>query len=142
MTPPAQATLPLLHRFLGIGQLLLLAAFVAIRMLGVAPALDGPPSFQNSVVYGMAGITVVMLFVAFFVLKPRVPERRGGQSVAEYWTTPESATKVLPVWFLCEGAGVVSVIGYFLTGAPVALLMAAIALTAFWLLGPNAFAKP
>lgn len=142
MAPPGQATLPMLHRFLGIGVALLAVVAGVLRYLGLVPLLNDAPDAARVVGFAFAGLTVAMLFAVFFVFKPRVPERGGGQRVADYWTTPESASPVLLVWFVNEGAGVFSVIGYMLTGEPVVALTAAIAIAAFWLLGPNAFAKP
>ena len=141
MTPPAKATLPLLHLFLGIGQLLLFGGFAVARQLGFKAEVDGSAAFQNGVVYVTGGVALLMLFVAYFILKPRAPRLRQGQSVQEYWTTP-GAMVAVRVWFVCEGASIFAVMGYFLTGAPVAVTVTAIAIVAYWLLGPNAFAKP
>ena len=79
--------------------------------------------------------------VALVVFKPRVPERPTTQPVAEYWTTPQVGMKVLPVWFLLEGAGTLAVVAYFLTGEPVAAVAAGTLIAAFWWCGPNVFAK-
>ena len=45
------------------------------------------------------------------------------------------------MWFLMEGAGVMSAVGFFLTGAPVSAVAIAFAIVVFWLNGPGAFGK-
>ena len=64
------------------------------------------------------------------------PDRSPGQSVDEYWSTPATVASIMTVWFLLEGAGTIAAVGYFFsepaTGA---------AIVAFWLCGPNVFAK-
>ena len=45
------------------------------------------------------------------------------------------------VWFLMEGAGMMAAVGYLLTGQPVSVVAMGVAIVAFWLSGPNAFAK-
>ena len=137
MATPA-ATVPLLHRFLGIGLVMVATVFVALGFVGIAPLL--PREGASPVIaYAMSGVAVVLGVVALLFLKPRVPDRKPGQSVEQYWSAPEAGARVLPVWFLLEGAGMTSAIGYLLTGEPVALIVAVLAITAFWLCGPNTF---
>ncbi len=47
----------------------------------------------------------------------------------------------MSVWFLMEGAGMLAVVGYFVTGEPIAAIAAGLTIVAFWLCGPNVFAK-
>ena len=132
------ATVPVLHRFLGIGLVMMATVFVALGYVGIAPLL--PRGGASPVIaYAMSGVAVVLGVVALLFLKPRVPDRKPGQSVEQYWSAPEAGARVLPVWFLLEGAGMTSAIGYLLTGEPVALIVAVLAITAFWLCGPNTF---
>jgi hypothetical protein len=140
-TSSTQATIPLLHRFLGIGLVIVAASLLVIKYLGLVPTLrDGTVTLV--IAYALSGIAVVLAAVALVVFKPRVPERPAAQSVEEYWTTPEVGTKVLPVWFLLEGGGTLAVVAYFLTGEPVAAVAAGALIAAFWWCGPNVFAKP
>jgi hypothetical protein len=137
MATPA-ATVPLLHRFLGIGLVMVATVFVALGFVGIAPLL--PREGASPVIaYAMSGFAVVLGVVALLFLKPRVPDRKPGQSVEQYWSAPDAGARVLPVWFLLEGAGITSSIGYLLTGEPVALIVAVVAITVFWLCGPNTF---
>jgi hypothetical protein len=83
------------------------------------------------------GVTVV----ALLLLKPRVPERHVAQSVDQYWSTSGVSAKVVNVWFLLDGAGMLALIGCLLTGELVAAIVATVAIFAFWFCGPNTFAK-
>ena len=132
------AAVPLLHRLLGIGLVMVATVFVTLTYLGIAPLL---PREGVSVViaYALSGVGVVLGAIALLFLKPRAPERKPGQSVEHYWSAPETNARVLPVWFLLEGAGTTAAVGYLLTGEPVALIVAVLTTTAFWLCGPNAF---
>ena len=134
------ATAPLLHRFLGIGLVLVAAVFLVLRSLGIphiAEASDG----ASIVAYGLAGTGAVLVAVALLVFKPRVPDRQPGQSVEAYWKTPEVAAKAFRVWFLLEGGAMMAAIGYFMTGQPGAAAAMVAAVVVFWLFGPNVFAK-
>jgi hypothetical protein len=136
-----QANVPLLHRFLGIGLVLLLGAVIGLTLVGLVPRLP-PDEVTPVMAYGFPGIAAVLATVGFFVLKPRVPERTPGQSVDAYWSDQVVTAKALRVWFLIEGGAMLAIVGYFLTGGPVTALTAGLTVAAFWLCGPNAFAKP
>lgn len=45
------------------------------------------------------------------------------------------------VWFLMEGAGVISAVSYFLTSAAVSAAVMMLTLAVFWMNGPGAFGK-
>ena len=117
------------------------ASLLVIKYLGLVPTLPGG-SVTLIIAYALSGVAVVLAAVALVVFKPRVPERSSAQSIEEYWSTPEVGSKVLPVWFLLEGAGTLATVGYFLTGEPVAAAAAGVLIVAFWWCGPNVFAKP
>lgn len=135
------ATLPVLHRFLGIGLVSLAASCLVLRYLGIA-SMPRHDSVTPVIAYTLSAFGVVLAAVALVVFKPRVPDRLPGQSVEQYWSTPEVGAKVLPVWFLLEGAGIMAAVGYFFTGEPVSAVATGVAIVAFWLCGPNVFAKP
>jgi hypothetical protein len=134
------ATIPLLHRFLGLGLLALAAAGFVLVYLGVGPLLR-PDSLSRTLGYVFSGSAVVLAAVAFLIFKPRVPDRPSTQTVEEYWATPHVAIKILPVWFLLEGAGSLSALSYLLTGELLSAVTTFLTIGAFWLCGPNMFAK-
>ena len=140
MTTTARATLPLLHRFLGIGILVLSATFAVLRYFEIGPVLpEGRVSFVLACL--LSAIGVVLATITVLVVKPRVPDRAAGQPVEQYWATPAVGMRVVNVWFLLEGAGTLAAIGYYLTGQPVAAIATGLLLMVFWTCGPNAFAK-
>jgi hypothetical protein len=137
-TPSTPGTWPLLHRFLGIGLVLVAGALVVARLSGVL----GESGIDVPIIgYGLAAVSFIMMTTALVAVKPQVPERSPGQSPAQYWSRPEVASRVNLVWFLVEGAGVIASIAYFLTGLAAAAVMMAIAILAFWMVGPNVFVK-
>jgi hypothetical protein len=69
--------------------------------------------------YARIGLPVVVMTVALLVFKPRVPERRTGQSVTEYWSDPVVSARATLVWFLLDGASTIAAAGYFVTGSMV-----------------------
>ena len=107
---------------------------------------DIPPALTVAVVRlaiagTLSGIAVLLAVLALFVFKPQVPERSPGQSVEQYWSVPGVGAKVMSVWFLMEGAGMLAAVGYLITGEPIAAIAAGLTIVAFWLCGPNVFAK-
>ena len=139
MTESQNAATPVtLHLFLGIGLVTVSLAFFVLRYLGFQLMHDTVPP---TVAYVLSGLSVVLAALALVIFKPRVPDRSPGQSVDEYWSTPEVVTRIMTVWFLLEGAGTMAAAGYFFTGEPVSAIATGAAIVAFWLCGPNVFAK-
>ena len=135
MSTPTQAV-PLLHRFLLAGLAVLTGVFAFLRSRGIAPL---PPGDSETTVIGytFAALSIVLLVISLLLFKPRIPRRKPQQTIEQYWSSPDTQ-HVLVMWFLMEGAGLLSAIGFFISGelAPIATL--AIALVVFWMNGPNA----
>jgi hypothetical protein len=122
-----------LHRSLLTGQLILTGVMIVLRS-----GDTGTQSEDNQMLgYGLSALSLVLVAVALLLLKPRVPVRAGRQPVEEYWTSAASA--ILPMWFVMEGAGLIAIVGYFLTGQTVAAVAIAISIGAFIWYGPKAF---
>jgi drug/metabolite transporter (DMT)-like permease len=121
-----------LHRSLVTGLLLLTGVMVVLRSGDMDPSLD-----NQMLGYLLSGVSLLLLAVAVLLLKPRVPERKPHQPVEEYWSS--ATPTILPMWFLMEGAGMVAIVGYFLTGQTVAALAIGISIAAFIWYGPKAF---
>ena len=136
----SHAGAPTLHRLLGIGLVTLAAAFGGLTYAGVAPLLERDEG-SRVIAYVMAGISLAVCAVALVFVKPRVPERRAGQPVEQYWSARDVTEKILLVWFLLEGAAIQAAIGFLLTGELATLIVAGAAMVAFWLCGPRAFAE-
>jgi hypothetical protein len=135
----AAASAPPIHRVLLIGQITLMAVFLFLYFRGIAP-LQGSDT-GKLVAYALSAISIVQIVVAFFVLIPRVPTRLPAQSVEQYWSSPSSTQPVFLVWFILEGATVLSAVGFFLTGDPLPAIVACVATVVFAWNGPGAFAE-
>jgi hypothetical protein len=134
------ATLPVLHRLLGIGLMTIAVVFLIFRYLDIPPTLQHD-SVTQVIGYTLSGLGVLIAAVALFVFKPRVPDRPPEESVEQYWSRPEIGPKAMMVWIVLDGARVMAAVGYLLTGEPVAAIAAGVVIVAFWLCGPNVFAK-
>jgi hypothetical protein len=85
----------------------------------------------------LAGVSVVLLAVAVSVLRPRVPERGPEQAPDQYWNEPRSRGSAIMLWASIEGAGLVGVVGYFLTGGTAPAVAFALAFGSLVLLRPE-----
>lgn len=141
MSAPTQATPKLLHKFLGIGATSLAVIFLVVVFAGSGPVLQEDPGFAETMAYAMSGLAVAMAIVALLVLKPRVPQRAGGQTDAAYWSDPKNLEPIMLVWFVMEGGAILATIGFFLTGHPVVAIVMGLAIVAFWLTGPDKFGQ-
>lgn len=137
---PTPANVRILHRSLGTGLVLVAAAVLVLRYLGVSP-MSSTDSATPPIAYTLSGCAVVLLAVALSVFKPRAPGRLPGQSVEEYWSTTGVSERVFLVWFVFEGAGMLAAVGYLLTGEPAAALAMSLAVVVYWSCGPNVFTR-
>jgi hypothetical protein len=142
MIPAAQqATPPLLFRMLGIGLTLMVAGAAVAAALGYAPLLEERDAASRTIGLVAAAGWIAASLVALLMLKPRVPERRPGQTVDQYWSTPATAAAAIRVWFVLEGACLLAAMGFLMTGEPLAAIAMGLGLPLFWGIGPNTFAK-
>lgn len=121
---------------------LLAAVFGGMMAAGIGPLLREPGDPVITLAYAMGGISIVILVAALMFVRQQVPERRPGQSVQAFWSEPAVISKVHLVWFLLEGAAMLSLIAFLLTGHVLPAVAGAACIVAFWMNGPNAFAKP
>jgi hypothetical protein len=140
MANPASG-LARLHQFLGIGLIAIAAVFLLLRYVGIAPIMR-PADQQPAFAYVFGGIGIALLLYGLLVVKPRAPARDPTQSVDQFWSTPANAAKVLRVWFVLEGAGMLSAVGFLMTGSTFAGIVMVVAIGAYWMCGPTMFAKP
>lgn len=129
-----------LHLFLGIGLTVVACVSVILSFVGVAP-LMAVDDASRLVGRGLASVAIAILLVAVVFMKRRVPERRGGEPIRDYWTRPEVVQPALLVWFLIEGAGILASVAFALTAVAAAAGVMALCVAAYWWIGPNAFAR-
>jgi hypothetical protein len=135
VSPPQQANPALLHRFLGIGLLIVAGALIITRQ-SAAMAESEPGSLLPA--YVIAGVSFLMCAAALMILKPLVP-RREGKTREAYWADRSVAGKALSFWFILEGAGVMASVSYFLGGGMIAAALIVLAVAVYWLNGPRVF---
>lgn len=126
---PARGT-RMLHAALVIGLTLVGATFFGVLLSFQGQPLGSNPSLGDV----LAGLAVVLLVVASFTLRRRVPQRRFDQSSEDYWAGPESRGASIRLWTVVDGAGLMAWVGYVMTGraAPVvAAVLAIVTLIAF-----------
>jgi hypothetical protein len=127
-----------LHRLLGAGVSALAAVFLGMTYFGAAPLLPAGTA-PLAARYGPGAASLAILLIALFVFKPRVPDRLSTQTIDEFWASPEVGAKVVLLWFLLEGAGILAAVGYLLTGEPLPALAMALAVGAYWWCRPSLF---
>jgi uncharacterized membrane protein len=132
---PQGATIGTLHSMLAMGIVILALVFAALGVGGYVP-LTGHDAGRDVVAAIFAGLQLVMLAVALFVLRPRIPQRSAAQSVQTYWSAPETISRVLPVWFLCDGAAILGIVCYGLTASLLPAAVAGAAFLTFLMLAP------
>lgn len=139
LTTSTPATVPMIHRILGIGLLAGAAVFVGLRYFGIGSIAHG--STSRTVAYALGAVAMVLTAIAVFIFRPRVPRRSPAQSLDQFWSAPDVAAKMLQIWFYLEGAGMLAAAGYLLTGEPVTAIAAGLAIAAYWWCGPTLFAN-
>jgi hypothetical protein len=106
----------------------------ALFALGRRFSLAPPPSLPRFVPMLIAGLTILLLFVAARVIRPTIPERRFDQSSDAYWGDDVVRGRAVVLWALTEGSGLMAVIGYYLTDdllPAIALVAAVLAMIVF-----------
>ncbi len=131
-TPGAAQTVRIIHAAMVAGVVLAGGTFVfMVRTRGHAP--------EEAATLGivMPVVAVGLLLVAASVLRRRVPERSARQSADGYWAVVETRGAALVLWAVTEGAALVSLVGYFLSGALAAAAVGAAALATLVLYRPS-----
>jgi hypothetical protein len=124
-TNPARAV-RVLHGALT-GGLLMAGAALAIVQRVAPPAI--PAASRIGLV--LATVTVAALLGGTSVLRPRIPPRRPDQSRDAYWDEPGTRAAAIVLWAATEGPGLLSAVGYYLSGSILPALAFGLAL---WLL--------
>ena len=73
-------------------------------------------------------LAAVLLASARLALRPRIPPQRPDQTPDGYWSDATIRASTITLWALVEGAGLLSAMGYYLTGSAVPLIALALAL--------------
>ena len=94
------------------GLVLAAAVFVfLVRFSGFAVSVPRPLAPL------LAGGSIVLVAVAATFLRRRIPERGFNEPPEVYWASPEHRGAVIVLWAVTEGAALLGLIGYLLTGS-------------------------
>lgn len=123
----------IMHRAMTAGCVLAGGVFVLIRHIGAAPTLVAHATIGGV----LAGASVALLAVSAALVRPRVPERVASQTAEAYWTAPETRGSAILLWAMVEGAALLSLVGYLLTGGAPPAAAAGLAIVALILVRPS-----
>ena len=121
----------ILHAALAIGLSVVGGTFVFV-LRGLGPSLTNTPVIG----YATAGLGLANLAVVVGFFRPRIPQRRTDQAPDDYWATNEARAAAIVIWAMVEGAGLIALVGYFLTGSVVPAAVAVLAVVTLILLRP------
>jgi hypothetical protein len=125
-------TIRLLHVAMTLGLVLVAGIFFSLRRLKQGFDVWPPIGLVT------AGFAVVQLAAVLGILLPRMPRRPADQSPDDYWMTVARGDTII-VWAMLEAAGLLSAVGYLLTGALASAATGVLAIAALALLGPARF---
>lgn len=124
----------IIHIALVLGLVLIAGTFFVLRQRTGLTLAFGP--FLGVL---LAAIALVNLTLALGFLAPRLPRRPADQSPDDYWTRTETRGAAIILWVLVEGAGLLSWVGYLLTGVWAPAAVGVLAVASLVLLGPARF---
>jgi hypothetical protein len=96
-------------------------------------------TFLASPVLGtiLAGVSIGLLGVATVFLRRRIPQRSLEEPSTSYWAAPENRGTAIVLWAVTEGAALLGLIGYLVTGALAPAVAAGIAGVALIVFRPS-----
>ena len=90
----------------------------------------------SAIVYALISVAFTAMAVAILVLRPKVPRRGSAQSPDDFWA--HAATPALVLWAPLEGAGLLGLVAYAMSGSPVVLAVPFMAILALLVYRPGA----
>jgi NhaP-type Na+/H+ or K+/H+ antiporter len=133
-TRPA-TTARMLHLSFPVGIVL----FALVTHFVVRPNRSDLPQLPMKVVWAIIAGSVAVSAVSV-VLRRRVPRRNTNESADLFWST--ATAPALITWMPLEAGGLLGVIAYMLSGAPLAWLAVGIALAGFLAFNPASLERP
>jgi hypothetical protein len=129
-TPPTPAKIVrLLHAAMVTGMVL----FTLVAHFLVLPTKTAADTFPPNFVRGALGVALALCALSF-VLRQRVPRRSVDETADLFWMT--ARTPVMITWAALEGACILAIVTYMLSGAREAIGVVAIILIAFAAMNP------
>lgn len=127
--PNAARTIRFMHFALFAG-VAVMAIVLGIMRSQAHPSVTAGPAIGLM----LSGMAVLALAVATALLRPRIAPRGSDQAPDDYWNTPSSRGSAMLLWAVIEGAGLIGVVGFYLTGhlAPIGVVVVALVLGALF----------
>jgi Na+/H+-dicarboxylate symporter len=128
----AARAIRIIHAALVIGSVLVgITFFLVVRLNGA--------SFANTPVLGYvtAGLGLANVALALAIFRPKIPRRSLDQAADDYWAGNDTRDPSIIVWAMIEGAGLVSWVGYFMTGSLVPAAVAVLSIITLITLRPG-----
>jgi hypothetical protein len=134
-SPPDRALLVrLIHLSLFVG-----TALMGVVMFIARGRLDPPPSVDPTLGLALAGVAVLGVAIALTQLRQRIPARNSDQSPADYWGHERVRSAALIFWAVLEGAGLLGVVAYYISGSAIPLGVAVISVIVGFVMRPAVF---
>ena len=131
-TAPDRATLiRLIHLALFTG-----TALMGIVMFIARGRASPPPSVDLTLGLALAGVAVLGITIALTQLRQRIPARSSDQSPADFWGNDRARAAALIFWAVLEGAGLLGVVAYYLSGSAIPLGVAVLAVIVGFVMRP------
>lgn len=122
---PGPREIRLIHLALGLGVMLFLAVALVVR--------SGEPGRASSLHLVLLGTGLATL-VAALVLRARVSGRNAAQPAVEWWR--DNYVSAMVVWSLIEAGSFMGIVGFWVTGNQLPLVVTAAGLVLFVLTAP------
>lgn len=122
-------------------RLIHLSLFTGTALIGVVmfisrARMEPPPSVDLTLGLALAGVAVLGIAIALTQLRQRIAPRGPDQSPADYWSNSRTRTAAMIFWAVLEGAGLLSVVAYYLSGSPIPLGVAVLAVIVGFVMRP------
>ena len=108
--------------------------FALVSHFALRPAMGGSTQLPSTLVPALLGVALAACALSL-LLRRRIPRRSTDESADLFWSG--AVTPALITWAAVEGAGLLSVLLYALTGAQSAIAVAAVAIILFLSLNPT-----
>jgi hypothetical protein len=131
-TIDAARAVRVMHFALVVGVLLAGGVFVFLVQFN-----QFPPNATPTVGTILAVGSIALVAFAAVLLRRRIPERGVDATPDSYWSMPEHRGAAIVLWAVTEGAALLSLLGYLLTGAPAPGITAGIAVAALIMFRPS-----
>ncbi|MDQ8164398.1 MAG: hypothetical protein P3A28_01390 [Gemmatimonadota bacterium] len=109
---------------------------VGVVMFMLRARMDPPPTVDLTLGLALAGVAVLGIAIALTQLRQRVTPRGSSQSPADYWGDARIRLAAMIFWAVLEGAGLLSVVAYYLSGSPIPLGVAILSVIVGFVMRP------